>query len=203
MTPAQRVGIYGGAFDPPHLAHKALAQAAIEQLQLDVLHIVPTGHAWHKTSTLSAPAHRLAMARLAFGSLPRVVVDAQEIEREGASYTIDTLEQLQNHHPSALFYLLIGHDQARALHTWKRWQQLQQNAIICIADRATTTPASGIIEPEHAWIARAPRLQMPVMAHSSTDIRQRAAHGLAIDHLVEGGIARYIAKHQLYTNPSA
>jgi len=82
--------MFGGAFDPPHLAHRALAQAAIEQLQLDVLRVLPTGQAWHKSRPLTAASHRLAMSRLAFDGLPQVRLDDREIRRAGPSYTLDT-----------------------------------------------------------------------------------------------------------------
>ena len=75
----RRIGVFGGAFDPPHHAHVALAEAAIDQFDLAALHVVPTGQAWHKARVLSAPAHRLAMAQLAFGHLARAVVDGREL----------------------------------------------------------------------------------------------------------------------------
>ena len=85
----RRLGIFGGSFDPPHVAHIALAQHAIEQFALDELRIIPTGDAWHKTRTLTASPHRLAMTRLAFAHVPQAVVDTREIDRLGATYTID------------------------------------------------------------------------------------------------------------------
>ena len=72
---SRRIGIFGGAFDPPHLAHVALAQAAVTQLGLDELRVFPTGQAWHKARALTGAAHRLAMAKLAFGAVPGAVVD--------------------------------------------------------------------------------------------------------------------------------
>ena len=81
----QRIGVFGGAFDPPHNAHVALAQAALEQFGLDMLYVIPTGQAWHKARVLSAPEHRLAMTRLAFAGMPRVRVDERELQRAGPS----------------------------------------------------------------------------------------------------------------------
>jgi len=116
-APPRRVGLFGGAFDPPHAAHVALARAAVEQLQLDRLHIAPTGVAWHKPLVLSAAADRLAMCRLAFGDLPGIVIDARELRRDGPSYTIDTLTELRAEYPQAELFLQIGADQAAAFHT--------------------------------------------------------------------------------------
>jgi nicotinate-nucleotide adenylyltransferase len=92
----QRIGILGGAFDPPHQAHVAMAEAAIAQYQLDELRIIPTGEAWHKPRHLSSAEHREAMTRLAFGQLPKVVIDCVELHRVGPSYTIDTLRTLKD-----------------------------------------------------------------------------------------------------------
>ncbi len=82
------------------MAHVALAQAAVEQLQLDQLRIFPTGQAWHKAPSLTAPEHRLALAEIAFGGLPRTVIDDRELRRPGPTYTIDTLRELKAEYPA-------------------------------------------------------------------------------------------------------
>jgi nicotinate-nucleotide adenylyltransferase len=198
-TPAvRRIGVYGGAFDPPHNAHVAVARAAVAQLALDALHVVPTGQAWHKTRVLSAPAHRLAMARLAFDSLPRTQVDAQELQRTGPSYTIDTVEALQAEHPGAQLMLVLGEDQVRALPTWQRGEDVLKLAIICIAARAVKSPASSALDAPIISGKAVRLIELPPMVESSTEIRSLVAQGRPIDHLVPGAIARYIAKHQLY-----
>jgi len=91
-----RIGLFGGAFDPPHKAHVALAQAALTQLSLNVLHVLPTGDAWHKPRDLTPGFHRLAMCQQAFESFPNVVVDDLELKRPGPSYTVDTLRFCAN-----------------------------------------------------------------------------------------------------------
>ena len=120
MLQPLRIGLFGGAFDPPHDAHLALARAAIDQLALDRLHVLPTGDAWHKSRPLSPGADRLAMCRLAFADLPRVRVDDRELRRDGATYTIDTLAELHAEEPAAQLFLVIGADQAAAFHRWRR-----------------------------------------------------------------------------------
>lgn len=193
---APRVGMFGGAFDPPHLAHRALAQCALEQLQLDLLHVMPTGQAWHKTRPLTAAAHRLAMSELAFGGLPRLQLDDREIRRDGPSYTLDTLRELQADHPGAALFLVMGQDQARALPTWRRWEDILDIATICVADRDLLTgEASG---PQDATDARFVRLRMPTMDISATGIRARIAEGQGITPLVSPAVARYIEDHHLY-----
>lgn len=188
----KKIGIFGGAFDPPHLAHAGLIEAAVAQLDLDALYVIPTGHAWHKPRPLSAALHRLAMAELAFGSLPKVLIDQREIHRPGPTYTIDTLRELQAEQPGAQLFLLMGADQAAALHTWHEAAALVQLATICVADRASQQAASGDFN------AKFVHLELPFKPISATQIRAEARQGMGLNHLVAPGVARYIAKHHLY-----
>ena len=189
----QRIGIFGGAFDPPHTAHVALARAALTQLKLDVLHILPTGNAWHKSRDLSAPEHRLAMCHLAFDDLPGVSVNPLELHREGPSYTVETLRTLQAQQPDAQWFLLIGADQARDFQRWKDWQEILQRATLVVADR---DPEAG--QWHNSGVAQALHLQMPVLPVSATDIRDRLRKKLPIDPLVSEPILRYIDQQGLY-----
>ena len=196
--PLRRIGVFGGAFDPPHRMHVALVRTALAQLHLDVLYVFPTGHAWHKSRTLSPAADRLAMAQLAFGDIPGVVVDKREIERSGPTYTIDTLCALQEQDAQAQLYLVMGEDQATRLPTWYGWEKIVQTAIICVASRAETSCASRPFLPESLCPGRYQALQIPPMELSATDIRHRAATSQGIAHLVPEGVARYIDHHLLY-----
>ncbi len=172
-----RLGVFGGAFDPPHLTHRALVEAALAQLQLDRLHIVPTGQAWHKPRDLSPAAHRVAMAQLAFGDLPRVQIDTQEVERAGPSYTIDTLRALSSDNPGAALFLIIGQDQAAALSRWHEWRAIVDMAMICVAGRADPQSDAPAYAPPQGVKARLLTLQLPISAISATDIRQRVRRG--------------------------
>lgn len=202
-TAGLRIGVFGGAFDPPHKAHVALAQAAVVHLSLDTLHIIPTGQAWHKTRMLSLPAHRLAMTRLAFQGLPHLLVDDCELKRAGPTFTIDTLETLQAKNPQAQLYLVMGADQFAAFAQWHRWEAILKLAIICIAGRAQHMSAGNqfdaYIEQKHRFSV----LPLPFMAVSATQIRQLLADGDAkppgINDLVPEPVARYIALHKLYS----
>ena len=207
LTPRQkRIGVFGGAFDPPHNAHIALAQGAITTLELDVLHIIPTGRAWHKARTLSPSEHRLAMAQLAFGDLPGVVVDDREIKRAGPTFTVDTLLALQAEHPAAQLYLIMGADQFAAFGQWHQWQTILQTAIVCIAARARIIWPKDQFDAYNEAQKRLLELPLPEMAVSATQIRQllatAASAGLgenqAIADLLPAPVARYIAQHQLY-----
>ena len=167
--------MFGGAFDPPHNAHIALAQVAIKTLELDVLHIIPTGRAWHKARTLSPPEHRLAMAQLAFGDLPGVVVDDREIKRAGPTFTVDTLLALQAEHPAAQLYLIMGADQFAAFGQWHQWQTILQTAIICIAARARIIWPKDQFDAYNEAQKRLLELPLLEMAVSATQIRQLLA----------------------------
>jgi nicotinate-nucleotide adenylyltransferase len=193
-----RIGVFGGAFDPPHVGHFELAQAAVGEFALDRLVVLPTGHAWHKRRALSAAEHRIAMAKLAFAELPQAVVDARETQRAGPSYTVDTLRELQAENPQAQLYLLIGEDQARALTTWHAWEDLSKLAIICVAARADSTGAIGQFDALKAQFPGLTVIHMPPRELSATDLRQRAALGQSLIPLVFESVARYIDHHHLY-----
>ena len=196
----QRIGVFGGSFDPPHNAHVALARAALDQFELDSLHVVPTGMAWHKSRALSAPVHRLTMTRLAFDNVARVVVDDRELQRKGPTFTTDTLKALQTENPQAQIYLFIGADQFVAFRQWHEWQEILEIAIICIADRAESTPTQTQFDAYAAQSHRFFTLKLPLMSVSATQVRQLIASGAACDiaKLVPEPVARYIALHQLY-----
>jgi nicotinate-nucleotide adenylyltransferase len=203
-----RIGIFGGAFDPPHDAHVALARAAIDAWQLTALHILPTGDAWHKSRALSPASDRLAMSKLAFSAIPRVVIDDRELHRAGPTYTIDTLQELAAQYPGALLALQIGADQAVFFHRWHQAQEIARMAYISIAVRESNEagpvpfdlqqPLPGVaFDP-----ARVRVLALPAMPHSATEIRRRAALGLSVDNWVPPAVARYIVSHHLYQIPS-
>lgn len=199
--------MFGGAFDPPHRAHVALANVAIEALGLDELRIIPTGQAWHKARCLSAPAHRLAMTRLAFADVPCVVVDSREMERTGPSFTIDTLRDLQADNPDAQLYLIMGADQFAVFEQWHEWRSIAEIAIICIAARAGFDWASSPFDAYQALKDRFLMIPMPAMTISATHIRQLLArdcmpdsNGFAtLSEMVAEPVARYISHHQLYS----
>ena len=199
MTAAPlRLGVFGGAFDPPHVAHVALARAALEQLALDELRVFPTGQAWHKAHQLTPAQHRLAMARIAFGELDHTFVDEREMLRAGPTYTIDTLRELQSAQPAAELYLVMGEDQAAALTRWHEWQAVLQLATLCVAARPHARQAGGPAHPTLPPQARVRELQLPGMPESATEIRERMAAGQGIALLVPPGVARYIDQHHLY-----
>ena len=198
MRHGRRIGVFGGAFDPPHLAHRAIAIAALQQLNLDELRVIPTGQAWHKARTLTDARHRLAMVELNFCDLPGVVIDQRELARAGPSFTIDTLREIRAETPSAELFLLIGEDQARALTSWRKWQEVTRLSIICVAARADLARTDADFKPPVGFEARFMTLQTPPMALSATQIRGCVATQQGIAPLVFEPVARYIDHHHLY-----
>lgn len=194
----RRTGVFGGAFDPPHQAHRALLESAIAELALDCVHVVPTGQAWHKARVLTPAVHRLAMAERAFGHLRGVQVDAQETRRCGPSYTIDTLRSMLAAKPGAELFLIVGADQAAALTQWRAWQEIVQTAIICVADREDSSMASALFDAEKLFPGRFYHLKMPALTISATQIRATIATRQPVETLVSDAVARYIADHHLY-----
>jgi nicotinate-nucleotide adenylyltransferase len=200
LSPQSRIGIYGGAFDPPHLAHEALARAAIEQFRLDVLHILPTGQAWHKSRSLIAAEHRVAMAELAFADLAQARMDKRETLRSGASYTIDTLRELQTENPQAQLFLLMGQDQLQFFPQWHRFEEILQIATLLVALRADSITATDPKDPINQGKILFHTIRMPASPISATQIRHLSQQQQSIDHLVKPAVARYIDAHRLYSS---
>ena len=214
----KRVGILGGAFDPPHLAHVALAQSAFNELELDVLHVVPTGQAWHKTRELTSVTDRMAMVRLAFTghsqdgrSSDKICIDEREILRSGASYTIDTLEEIECLYPSAQLFLIMGQDQAESFTTWKAHERIVQKAQVVIASRRVdeftqvskstqrTHSATGSALEQQAALRDAIYLNCPLMPISATEVRASIEQGLDVSQLVPELVLNYIQQQGLYS----
>jgi len=208
----KRVGILGGSFDPPHKAHVALAWSALSQLKLDVLHVVPTGAAWHKTRLLSDAKDRVAMARLAFvesspveRSSDKIRIDEREILRSGPSFTIDTIKEIEQLYPSATIYLIIGQDQAQAFSRWKDHALIVQKTQVVIAARDAGLQArspTGLLPDEPAVLGGAIYLNCPLMPISATEVRASIGLGLDVSQLVPELVLHYIQQQGLYSNNS-
>ena len=219
--PAKRIGIYGGAFDPPHLAHVGLAAAAVAQLQLDLLYVIPTGQPWMKQRRLSSSRHRMVMAQLAFASLPQVQVDDCEVQRGGTTYTIDTLSELQERHAArheqeVEWFLLMGQDLLLTLPQWQRAEDLLGQVTVAVLARPDEQRQGGRLEQDLQRLRqqlpalRTDVLQLPSSDFSSTRIRagvQQHQHESPeqleawLQTLVPPAVAQYIAHHKLYLSP--
>ena len=192
-----RIGIFGGSFDPVHNAHVALARLALDELMLDELRWVPAGQAWQKARPLTDATHREAMLRLAIEGEPRFTVARLELDRGGASFTLDTVRAMQAAQPGAQWFLVIGQDQYARFHTWQGWQELLKRVTLAVAQRSG---AGGAVDPQVQRVALQV-VALPMMDVSSTDIRARVRAGQRIDDLVPPAVARYIEEHNLYRGP--
>ncbi len=188
------IGLLGGSFDPIHHGHLIVARVAAESLGLDELRFLPAREQPFKQGRHAAPAsHRAVMLELALAGSPGFAIERAELEREGPSYTVDTLEALRAREPEAAFTLLLGADAASELDAWHRAHDLPALARIVVFSRpGTPIPSSPLI---------AAAVKVPAVDISATDIRRRARAGEPIRYWVPDAVAEYMVRHRLYLDP--
>jgi nicotinate-nucleotide adenylyltransferase len=155
-TAARRIGLLGGSFDPPHLAHLALGRLAQQALALDELRWLPAGAPWQKAGReMASPAHRTAMLAALLQGEPGQVIDTRELARSGPTYTIDTVRELQAEQPGADWFFVLGQDQYGRFDTWRDWPELLQRLTLAVAGRAGTapTPPAALAAVPHRVVA--------------------------------------------------
>ncbi len=195
-------GVLGSAFNPPHLGHLALAQEALWQLGLEQVLLVPTGDAPHKRIAEDPGRElRLAMTRLAASDDARFTASTVEVERDGPSYTYETLEELAEQTGDSELVFVMGADAAVGLESWRNPERVVELARLAIARRA------GIADAEVAAVLRslgaedrATMLEMPQFGVSSSAVRERAAAGRPLRYLVPEPVARFIEEKAIYSN---
>lgn len=193
MPGPERIGVYGGTFDPVHVAHVVAAVEARHSLRLDRVLLVVAGDPWQKRGQVAAPAaERLAMVEAAVEGVEGLEASALEVERPGATYTVETLEALAR--PGRELFLVVGADVAASLHTWAGVERIPTLATLAVVDRAGVPPAP---DPGGPW--RLERISIPRLEISSTELRARAAAGRPLDGLVPPGAVRLIRRRGLYT----
>jgi nicotinate-nucleotide adenylyltransferase len=195
-----RVGILGGAFNPPHIGHLICAQEALVQLELDRVMFVPVGEAPHRTlDDDPGPEARLEMAELAVADDERFSVSRMEVDREGPSYTSDTLEQLGAESPDDELFLILGGDQAAALASWHEPDKVLERATLVVFERMSwSRNAIGIKIGRLPGAQNVRYLDMPLIQVSSSAIRRRVREGLPIRYLLPDKVVEYIATNELY-----
>ena len=193
----RRVGVFGGSFDPPHLAHRALARIARDTLALDELRWLPAGMPWQKAAReLAGAADREAMVALLIAGEAGFMLDPRELRRSGPSYTVDTLRALATEQPGSELFLVIGADQFSSLATWHEAANLPRLATLAVAAREGQS-----VRPPARWPGPAPAWrELPLPRHdiSATEVRRRVAAGEAVSPLVGDAVARYIDQRHLY-----
>jgi nicotinate-nucleotide adenylyltransferase len=195
-----RVGILGGAFNPPHVGHLVCAQEAVVQLDLEKVVFMPVGQAPHRELESDPGAEaRLEMVELAIAGDGRFAASRAELDRSGPSYTADTLREVSEKSPGDELFLILGGDQAAALPTWHEPEAVLSLATVAVVERTNwSRNAIGIKLGRLPGAERIRYLDMPVMQVSSSAIRRRVAEGLPIRYLVPDKVASYIGANDLY-----
>ena len=189
MISSEKIGLFGGSFDPIHHGHLILARDAMESLVLDRVIFIPANVSPHKLEHPPAPAClRCEMVEAAIAGESRFSMDACEAEREGPSYAVDTVRLMLRRFPKAEFFYFIGEDNVSSLHTWREIDEFKKLASFVVLARGDLEPLEGF----------------PVISRnidiSSTDIRNRIARGLSVRYLLPDAVYAILARHQLYLN---
>ncbi|ROQ38273.1 nicotinate-nucleotide adenylyltransferase [Frondihabitans sp. PhB188] len=182
----------GGTFDPIHNGHLVAASEVATEFDLDEVVFVPTGQPWMK-HTVTAGEHRYLMTVIATASNPRFTVSRVDIDREGTTFTIDTLRDMRAVHPDDDLFFITGADAVAQILDWKDVSELWELAhFVAVSRPGHDLSVSGLPESEVSL------LEVPALAISSTDCRSRVGRGSPVWYLVPDGVVQYISKHHLY-----
>ncbi|MBV0894784.1 nicotinate-nucleotide adenylyltransferase [Microbacterium sp. NC79] len=192
QTRPPRIGVMGGTFDPIHHGHLVAASEAAHSFDLDEVVFVPTGQPWQK-SGVSNREHRYEMTVISTASNPRFTVSRVDVDREGPTYTIDTLRDLKAQRPDADLFFITGADAVAQILSWRDHDELWDLAHFVAVSRP-----GHVLSTEGLPSERVSQLEIPAMAISSTDCRERVQRGHPVWYLVPDGVVQYIAKHHLY-----
>jgi nicotinate-nucleotide adenylyltransferase len=193
-----RIGLFGGAFNPPHIGHLVCAQEAHGQLELDVVVWVPVGNAPHREIPQDpGPEVRFTMCDYVTAGDERFGLSRIEIDREGPSYTVDTLRELRARSPDDELFLILGGDQAAAIpEVWHEPGEVMRLATVAVAERGESDRQR--VETSLAGMGEVVFFDMPRIDVSSTLVRERAASGQPIRYLVSDKVANFIGAQSLY-----
>ncbi|MBI1333859.1 MAG: nicotinate (nicotinamide) nucleotide adenylyltransferase [Armatimonadetes bacterium] len=194
-----RIGILGGTFDPPHLGHLKLAEAAIESLQLDEVILLPANtNPFKGRQRTSSAKDRAAMTQLLQKRNPKLSFSDMEITRGGVSYTVDTLGELQMVHPGD-YWFIMGADAVKNFGEWKNPQRILRLCRLAVAVRPPTTKEDLSRQIPAEFRDKIDIIDMATTAESSTEIRERLQKGQPIQNLTIPEVSEYIKKNKLYT----
>jgi nicotinate-nucleotide adenylyltransferase len=188
----------GGTFDPVHHGHLVAASEVAARFDLDEVVFVPTGHPTFKQSQeVTVAEHRYLMTVIATASNPRFTVSRVDVDREGLTFTVDTLRDLKTQRPDAELFFITGADAIEQILTWKDAEELFTMAQFVAVTRPGHTLSVDGLPGDRVHV-----LEIPALAISSTDVRERARAGHPVWYLVPDGVVQYIAKHRLYRGQS-
>ncbi len=189
---AARIGVMGGTFDPIHHGHLVAASEVAQSFGLDEVVFVPTGLPWQKDE-VSPSEDRYLMTVIATASNPRFTVSRVDIDREGLTYTIDTLRDLHEQRPDAELFFITGADAIAQILSWREHDELWNLAHFVAVSRP-----GHVLNIDGLPAGKVSRHEIPALAISSTDCRERVRRGHPVWYLVPDGVVQYIAKHHLY-----
>jgi nicotinate-nucleotide adenylyltransferase len=193
---AQRIGVFGGTFDPIHVGHLVAAVNAKHAAALDRVILMVANVPWQKAGLreLTSAEERFQLVQAAVGDVPGLEAGRLEIDRGGESYTVDTLEELAKLDPGAELFLVVGWDVAGSLTTWDRWEDIQRLATLLVVNRPGVGRPHGL--DDDGW--RVLEVTVPNLEISSTDLRARAADGRPLDYLMPEAAVHFVRSHGLY-----
>jgi nicotinate-nucleotide adenylyltransferase len=184
----------GGTFDPVHNGHLVAASEVLVRFALDEVIFVPTGWPWQKVDhEVSAAEDRYLMTVIATASNPRFSVSRADIDRDGPTYTVDTLRDLHKAHPDAELFFITGADALEQILSWRQAEEL-----FTLAHFVGVTRPGFDLDDHHLPTGSVSLIEVPALAISSTDCRNRVAAGNPVWYLVPDGVVQYIAKRSLY-----
>lgn len=190
----RKIGVMGGTFDPIHHGHLVAASEVADRFELDEVIFVPTGRPWQKVDrTVSLPEDRYLMTVVATASNPRFTVSRVDIDRNGPTYTADTLADLHREFPDAALFFITGADALSQILSWHKIDELFELAHFV----GVTRPGYELAD-EHLPDGAVSLVEVPAMAISSTDCRRRVEEGHPVWYLVPDGVVQYISKRNLY-----
>lgn len=197
VTKPQRIGVFGGTFDPPHVGHLVTALNVGHALDLDEVILMVANVPWQKVGSrdITPAADRLAMVEAAVADVPRLVAGDHEIRAGGHSFTADTLAVLHAEHPDAELFVILGDDAAANIHTWSRADEVIAAARLVVVDRPGA-PVS--LDSRIDWV----HVEVPRLEVSSTDLRARYVDGRPLDYLVTDDVLDVIRARDLYRDAS-
>lgn len=202
----QKIGIFGGSFNPIHIAHLVIAEHFVENCSLEMCYFVPTSLSPFKAnlnSDYEAISHtqRLDILQLSISYNKKFRIDTYEIEQGGVSYSVDTINHFTKRFADAEIMLLIGYDQAKSFHQWKDWAEILDISQIVIADRPDYNKSSDKeeINERLSLHGKSPIwLENPLIDISSSDIRRRIKNGLSVKYLLMEKAEEYIHAYKIY-----
>lgn len=190
-----KIGVFGGAFDPPHTGHLIIAEGVRDTLNLDQILFIPYSTGPHRPGgPVADPRHRLKMLELSVADHEAFILDDREVRRGGLSYMVETLHSLRDELTDCDLYLIVGSDQLEIFQDWREWKTVLELCTVTVIER----PGFQVKGEPAELMDNMVKVQLPLLLLSSTMIRERVQSGRSIRYLVPDAVAGYIQENRLY-----